>query len=98
MQKSFRRYDKNPILTAADLPGEVGYYILNPGAVKFQDEYLLLTGVFHREGSIIFWLARSRDGYDFRFDPAPVSMPVPWVAEAEVLLEVHLTLVEAKQD
>ena len=75
MQRSFTRYAKNPILTIADVPEEAGYYILNPGAVKFGDEYLLLTGVFHREGSIVFWLARSRNGYDFRFDPEPVSMP-----------------------
>ena len=75
MRKSFQRYDKNPILTIADVPGETGYYILNPGAVKFKDEYLLLAGVFHREGSIIFWIARSRNGYEFRFDSEPVRMP-----------------------
>ena len=75
MQRSFKRYDKNPILTVADIPGDAGYYILNPGAAKCNGEYLLLTGVFHREGGVIFWLARSKNGYDFRFDPEPVRMP-----------------------
>lgn len=75
MQKSFKRCEKNPILTIADLPDNVGYYILNPGAVKFKDEYILMAGVFHREGSIVFWIARSRDGYNFKFDPQPVRMP-----------------------
>ncbi len=71
----FERYADNPILTVNDLPDGVGYYILNPGAVKFRGEYLLLVDVFHREGGIIFWLARSRDGYNFTFDPAPVAWP-----------------------
>ena len=72
-----RRYPRNPILTAADLPENTGYYILNPGAVKFRDEYILLVDVFHVEGGIVFWIARSRDGYHFKFDPRPVDWPSP---------------------
>lgn len=70
-----QRFKGNPILTAADLPANTGYFILNPGAVKFNGEYLLLVDVFHVEGGIIFWIARSRDGYRFRFDPKPVDWP-----------------------
>jgi predicted GH43/DUF377 family glycosyl hydrolase len=70
----FKRYKKNPILTAKDLPIKA-FYVLNPGAVKFGDEYLILADVFHPEGGIIFWLARSKNGYDFTFDPEPVSWP-----------------------
>lgn len=70
-----KRYQGNPILTIDDLPEGIGYYILNPGAIKHNGEYLLLVDVFHREGSIIFWLARSNDGYHFKFDPAPVDWP-----------------------
>lgn len=77
MNSLMLRYAKNPILTIDDLPPGTGYYILNPGAVKFKGEYLLLTDVFHREGGIIFWLARSRNGYDFKFDPEPVKWPAP---------------------
>lgn len=76
MNSLLKRYAGNPILTIDDLPPGTGYYILNPGAVRFKDEYLLLVDVFHREGGIIFWLARSRDGYNFKFDPAPVNWPV----------------------
>lgn len=72
-----QRFKGNPILTAADLPANTGYFILNPGAVKFNGEYLLLVDVFHVEGGIIFWIARSRDGYRFRFDPKPVDWPRP---------------------
>ena len=70
-----KRYEGNPILTIDDLPEGVGYYILNPGAIKFNGEYLLLVDVFHVEGSICFWIARSKDGYHFKFDPAPVDWP-----------------------
>lgn len=68
------RNPRNPILTVADLPCPA-CYVLNPGAVKFRDEYVLLVDVFHREGGIIFWLARSRNGYEFAFDPQPVAWP-----------------------
>ena len=73
-QGMMSRYGKNPILTVEDLPSKA-FYILNPGAIKFRNEYLLLVDVFHIEGSIIFWLARSRDGYNFKFDPRPVDWP-----------------------
>ena len=75
MNSLMKRYKGNPILTIDDLPEGIGYYILNPGAVKFNGEYLLLVDVFHREGSIFFWLARSTDGYHFKFDPEPVNWP-----------------------
>jgi len=76
MQSLMKRYEGNPILTVDDLPEKgIAYYVLNPGAVKFNGEYLILADVFHREGSIIFWLARSKDGYNFKFDPEPVDWP-----------------------
>lgn len=75
MNSLMKRYEGNPILTVDDLPQGIAYYILNPGAVKFQGEYLLLVDVFHRENSIIFWIARSKDGYHFKFDPEPVKWP-----------------------
>ena len=71
-----KRYDGNRILTIDDLPAKgFGYYIFNPGAVKFNGEYVIMADVFHREGSIVFWTARSWDGYHFKFDPAPVNWP-----------------------
>ena len=72
---TFKRYEQNPILTAADVPGQVANFILNPGAVKFNDEYLLIVDVFHVEGGIVFWIARSKDGIRFTFDPTPLQMP-----------------------
>ena len=73
-KEMFERYKNNPVLTVSDLPMKA-FYILNPGAVKFNDEYLMLVDVFHPEGGIIFWLARSKNSYDFSFDPEPVKWP-----------------------
>ena len=70
----FKRHKNNPILTVNDLPCKA-YYILNPGAIKFNNEYILMVDVFHTEGGIIFWLARSQNGVDFTFDPKPVDWP-----------------------
>lgn len=75
MTAQAKRYVNNPVLTAKDVPDGAAFYVLNPGAVKFNGEYLLLVDVFHREGGIVFWIARSRDGLHFRFDPAPVKWP-----------------------
>jgi len=74
MDGMFVRNPNNPILTVNDLPCKA-FYILNPGAIKHNGEYLLLVDVFHVEGGIIFWLARSKNGYDFQFDPEPVKWP-----------------------
>ena len=75
-QSLMKRYEGTPVLTIDDLPVKgLGYYVFNPGAIKFNGEYLLLVDVFHREGSIIFWIARSKDGYNFKFDPEPVDWP-----------------------
>ena len=71
----FKRYEKNPVLTVGDLPEKAGYYLLNPGAVQFRGEFLLMADVFHTEGGIVFWMARSQDGVHFAFDPKPVAMP-----------------------
>ena len=71
----FQRHPENPILTVKDLPEDAGYFLLNPGAVKFNGTYLLLIDVFHKEGGIVFWIARSQDGIHFQFDPAPPVWP-----------------------
>lgn len=71
----FQRHPENPVLTIKDLPEDAGYFLLNPGAVKFNGTYLLLVDVFHKEGGIVFWIARSRDGIHFTFDPSPLQMP-----------------------
>ena len=59
--KLFRRYEGNPILTPDQWPYLVNA-VFNPGAVKFEDETLLLVRVEDRQGYSHLTLARSKDG------------------------------------
>lgn len=59
-----KKYKKNPIITKNDVPFKVNS-IFNPGAVKYDDKYLLLCRVEMPNGRSSFVLAESDDGYDF---------------------------------
>ncbi|MHB8581022.1 MAG: glycoside hydrolase family 130 protein [Ignavibacteriaceae bacterium] len=68
------RYKENPILTVEDVPFRVNS-IFNPGAIKFQDEYLLVCRVEMPNGRSSFVLARSKDGVKFKVDNQPCLTP-----------------------
>lgn len=71
----FRRYEKNPILTATDWPYEVNA-VFNPGAVQFEGETLLLVRVEDMRGFSHLTLARSKDGKrDWRINHQPALKP-----------------------
>ena len=38
----FEKYAGNPVLTASQFPSDI-MYVMNPGAIKFNGEYLLLV-------------------------------------------------------
>jgi len=60
----FRRYEGNPILTAADWPYPV-HSVFNPGATRLSDgTTLLLCRVEDRRGHSHLCAARSRNGID----------------------------------
>ena len=69
-----RRYEKNPILTAEDIPFPCNT-VFNAAAAKFKDEYILLLRVEDLAGRSVLALARSGDGYQFRVDDEPVMTP-----------------------
>ena len=58
----FRRYERNPIITASQFPQMVNA-AFNPGAVVFDGETLLLVRVEDRTGLSRLVVARSPDGY-----------------------------------
>jgi len=68
------RHDKNPILTAEDVPYAV-VTVHNAGAVKHKGRYILLFRSHRRNGRSIIGLAESGDGYDFRVHPEPFMVP-----------------------
>lgn len=73
----FVRCERNPIITAADLPYG-GNSVFNAGAAVVDEETLLLLRVEDRRGISHLTVARSKDGVtDWRIDPAPTFPPDP---------------------
>jgi beta-1,4-mannooligosaccharide/beta-1,4-mannosyl-N-acetylglucosamine phosphorylase len=70
----FKKYEGNPLLSPHDMPGNI-MYLLNPGAIKHHNEYILMMDAATAAGPIVFWLARSHDGINFVADPKPVNWP-----------------------
>jgi predicted GH43/DUF377 family glycosyl hydrolase len=74
----FKRYEKNPILTAADWPYPANS-AFNAGAVRLRDgQTLLLCRVEDRRGLSHFCAARSKNGVDgWVIDEKPTLLPDP---------------------
>jgi len=73
------RYPFNPVLTRKDIPVippdlvDVSS-VFNPGAVRFEENYLLLLRVQNRGRRTFFMTARSSDGVKFRVDKKPIRL------------------------
>lgn len=79
------RHPENPILTHKDLPFNANA-IYNPGAVKFNNEYILVPRVEDGRRDNKLHVARSKDGIHFVVEPEPINVP----ADAESnLWEYH---------
>jgi predicted GH43/DUF377 family glycosyl hydrolase len=74
----FDRYDRNPILTAADWPYPA-HTVFNPGATRLKDgTTLLLCRVEDRRGHSHLCAARSKNGLDgWVIDSEPTLLPDP---------------------
>lgn len=65
------RHPNNPILTRKDIPNIPPHFVdaasvFNPGAIKFNDKYLLMLRVQSRSRETFFVIAESSDGVDFK--------------------------------
>lgn len=77
MQKRIlNKYEGNPVMCPGKMPKEV-LYTFNPGAIKHNDEYILMMDVTTLDDIHRIWIARSKDGYNFVPDPEPVNWPEP---------------------
>ena len=74
MNAIVNRYDKNPILTKADVPYPVET-VHNAGAVKHEGRYFLVFRSHRRNGRSILGLAQSDDGFRFRVRAEPFMVP-----------------------
>lgn len=68
------RYDKNPILTSADVPFLCNA-VYNPGAVKFGNKYILIPRVEDGRRDNRLHVAESDDGIHFTIRPEPITLP-----------------------
>lgn len=75
-KRIFEKYNKNPIVTPAMMPINV-LYVFNPGAIKFNGQYILMMDCTTLDDIHRFWIARSDDGINFTPDPEPVKWPEP---------------------
>ncbi len=69
----FKKYEGNPIITPGMLGGVL--YTFNPGAIRVNGEYILIMDATTTDDIHRLWMARSKDGYHFIPDPAPLKMP-----------------------
>ncbi|MFH1615474.1 MAG: glycoside hydrolase family 130 protein [Planctomycetota bacterium] len=70
-----KRYSENPILVPSNMPFPCSA-VFNAGAVRFGNEYLLLLRVEDYTRRTDFYVATSRDGYNFEVRPEPVNYPL----------------------
>lgn len=71
---SIKRNNNNPLISVENVPFRVNS-IFNPGAVKYNNEYLLLCRIEMPNGRSSFVIARSKDGYSFSVDTKPILTP-----------------------
>jgi beta-1,4-mannooligosaccharide/beta-1,4-mannosyl-N-acetylglucosamine phosphorylase len=87
LKEYFKRYEGNPILTPENWPYKVGA-VFNPGAIKFNDEILLLVRAEDRQGYSHLTIAKSKDGKtNWRINPGPTLTAEPEFDEAVFGLE-----------
>lgn len=75
-KRLLEKYVNNPVVTPAMMPNPV-LYTFNPGAIKYNGEYILIMDCTTLDDIHRFWIARSKDGYCFTPDPEPVNWPAP---------------------
>lgn len=86
-EEYFKRYKGNPILTPENWPYKVGS-VFNPGAIKFNNEVLLLVRVEDKQGYSHLTIARSKDGKtNWQINSEPTLTAEPEFGEAIFGLE-----------
>lgn len=86
-EEFFERYEGNPILKPGDWPYKAGA-VFNPGAIRFNDEVLLLVRVEDKQGYSHLTIAKSKDGKtNWQISPEPALAAEPEFGEALFGLE-----------
>lgn len=75
-KRLLQKYELNPVMTPA-IMNETVLYVFNPGAIKHDNEYILMMDTTTLDDIHRLWIARSKDGYNFTPDPEPINWPAP---------------------
>ncbi len=69
-----KRYEKNPIITVADLPCRSNA-VFNSGCIKDKGRYIMMLRIEDVDGAQHFRMAYSKDGIRFDISKDPVNIP-----------------------
>lgn len=94
MKEVFKRYEKNPVLTAADWPYRVNS-VFNAGATTFNGETLLLVRCEDFKGHSHLTVAKSKNGFDnWEIDEVPTFDKDPEQRETWGVEDPRITYLE----
>lgn len=75
-KRVLEKYKGNPVFTPEMMPVET-MYTFNPGAIKYNGEYILVMDYTATDDVHRLWIARSKDGYSFTADEDAIRWPAP---------------------
>lgn len=90
------KHPTNPVVVPCAFSGDV-MYAFNPGAIRFNGEYLLIMDAATYAQPVVFWIARSRDGVHFTPDPQPLKWPAAHPDHPEdCVYDPRITLIDGE--
>ncbi|MDI6828441.1 MAG: glycoside hydrolase family 130 protein [Armatimonadota bacterium] len=94
MVEIIRRYEGNPIITPAMIPGANA--VFNSAVHQFGDRYVAVLRVESRQGYQTMRLAWSDDGIRFDIEPEPILVPTeePFITYEEVIYDPRITKID----
>lgn len=94
MVEIIRRYEGNPIITPAMIPGANA--VFNSAVHQFGDRYVAVLRVESRQGYQTMRLAWSDDGIHFDIEPEPILVPTeePFITYEEAIYDPRITKID----
>ncbi len=94
MAEIIRRYEGNPIITPAMIPGANA--VFNSAVHQFGDRYVAVLRVESRQGYQTMRLAWSDDGIHFDIEPEPILVPTeePFITYEEAIYDPRITKID----
>lgn len=96
LSRILNKHPDNPLMHPGMMP-ESCLWTFNPGAIKYNGEYLMMMDAGTLTANYALWLARSKDGVNFKPDPTPVNWPAPSDNHPEVCVyDPRITFIDGE--